>query len=303
MASVVGHGPPPFFKRGPAPLARLLFLLIVCLVLLIADLRYRYLEVVRQAVSVITYPIQMAAYGPVELTRNVSAYFSSIQALTDENAELTRKQVVVAGRLLRQDSVEQENQRLRALLDLKARQPVSGVVAEILYNTRDNFSRRVILNKGSQEGIDTGQVVVDDAGVIGQVTRIYPLQAEVTLLTDKDQAVPVQLIRNGLRAVMFGVGDGQLELRFLAANADVQIGDDVVTSGLDGIFLPGLPVARVARIDRDSSYSFARILCQAAAGIEQHRTVLVLGNREALPQVPQEPPVRDVQAKAKKGRR
>lgn len=303
MASVVGHGPPPFFKRGPAPLARLLFLLIVCLVLLIADLRYRYLEVVRQAVSVITYPIQLAAYGPVELARNVSAYFSSIQALTNENAELTRKQVEVAGRLLRQDSVEQENQRLRALLELKARQPVAGVVAEILYNTRDNFSRRVILNKGSQEGIDAGQVVVDDAGVIGQVTRIYPLQAEVTLLTDKDQAVPVQLIRNGLRAVMFGVGDGQLELRFLAANADVQIGDDVVTSGLDGIFLPGLPVARVARIDRDSSYSFARILCQAAAGIEQHRTVLVLGNREALPQVPQEPPVRDVQAKAKKGRR
>lgn len=303
MASVVGHGPPPFFKRGPAPLARLLFLLIACLVLLIADLRYRYIEVLRQGLAVITYPIQMAAYWPVELVRNVTAYFSSIQALSAENAELTRKQVAVAERLLRQDSIDQENMRLRALLDMKARQPASGVVAEILYNTRDSFSRRVILNKGLQQGVDTGQAVVDDAGVIGQVTRTYPLLAEVTLLTDKDQAVPVQITRNGLRAVMFGVGDGQLELRFLAANADVQVGDQVVTSGLDGIFLPGLPVARVARIDRDSSYSFARILCLAAAGIEQHRTVLVLGRREALPQVPAEPPVRDVPAKAKKGRR
>lgn len=303
MASVVGHGPPPFFKRGPAPLARLFFFLIVCLVLLIADLRYRYLEVLRQAVSVVAYPLQMAAYGPVELTRNVSTYFSSVQALTSQNTQLERKQVEVAGRLLRQEGIEQENLRLRALLDMKARQPVSGVVAEIIYNTRDSFSRRVMLNKGLQQGIDAGQAVVDDAGVIGQVTRSYPLQAEVTLLTDKDQAVPVQITRNGLRAVMFGAGNGQLELRFLAANADVQVGDAVVTSGLDGIFLPGLPVARVARIDRDSSYSFARILCQPAAGIEQHGTVLVLGNREALPPVPQEPPVRDATVKTKKGHR
>ena len=303
MASVVGHQPPPFFKRGPAPLARLLFLLIVCLVLLIADLRYRYLEVLRQTVSVVTYPLQMAAYGPVELARNVSTYFSSMHEMTRVNADLTRKQVEVAGRLLRQNGIEQENLRLRALLDMKARQPVSGTVAEILYNTRDTFSRRVILNKGLQQGIEAGLAVIDDAGVIGQVTRSYPLLAEVTLLTDKDQAVPVQITRNGLRAVMFGVGDGQLELRFLAANADVQVGDAAVTSGLDGIFLPGLPVARVVRIDRDSSYSFARILCQPAAGIEQHGTVLVLGKREALPPVPQEPPVRDVPAKAKKARR
>lgn len=303
MASVAGQGPPPFFKRGPAPLARLLFFLILCLVLLIADLRYRYLEVLRQAVSVITYPLQMAAYGPVQLARNVSTYFSSVQALTSQNAELERKQVEVAGRLLRQEGIEQENLRLRALLDMKAQQPVSGVVAEILYNTRDTFSRRVILNKGLQQGIDTGQAVIDDAGLIGQVTRSYPLQAEVTLLSDKDQAVPVQITRNGLRAVLFGAGNGQLELRFLAASADVQVGDDVVTSGLDGVFLPGLPVARVVRIDRDSSYSFARILCQPAAGIEQHGTVLVLGNREPLPQVPEEPPVRDVTVKSKKGRR
>ena len=303
MASVVGHGPPPFFKRGPAPLARLLFFLIVCLVLLIADLRYRYLEVLRQAVSVVTYPLQMAAYGPVELARKVGTYFSSVQALTRENAELatqaggSRRTPVAAGQ-----HRAGKPSAARAARHEGAATGIRGGGRDPLRHARQLLPR-VILNKGQQQGIDTGQAVVDDAGVIGQVTRSYPLQAEVTLLTDKDQAVPVQITRNGLRAVMFGAGNGQLELRFLAANADVQVGDAVVTSGLDGIFLPGLPVAQVVRIDRDSSYSFARILCQPAAGIEQHRTVLVLGNREALPPAPQEPPVRDAPAKAKKGRR
>lgn len=303
MASVVGHSPPPFFKRGPAPLAKLLFFLIICLVILISDLRYRYLEVVRQGVAFITYPLQMAAYGPVRLGQTVAAYFSSVQALTQENAELKRRQVDVAGRLLRQDSIELENARLRALVEMKERQPVHGVVAEILYNARDPFSRRVILDKGAQDGIAAGQAVVDDAGVIGQVTRIYPLQTEVTLLTDKDQAVPVQVVRNGLRAVMFGAGAGLLELRYLAANADVQVGDSVVTSGLDGVFLAGLPVAKVIRIDRDNSFSFARILCAPVAGIEQHGLVLVLASRESISPAPEEPALRDVPAKGKKPRR
>jgi rod shape-determining protein MreC len=303
MASVVGHSPPPFFKRGPAPLAKLLFFLIVCLVILISDLRYRYLEVVRQGVAFVTYPLQMAAYGPVRLGQTVAAYFSSVQALTHENAELKRQQVDVAGRLLRQDSIELENARLRALVEVKERQPVHGVVAEILYNARDPFSRRVILDKGAQQGISASQAVVDEAGVIGQVTRIYPLQAEVTLLTDKDQAVPVQVVRNGLRAVMFGAGGGLLELRYLAANADVQVGDSVVTSGLDGVFLAGLPVAKVIRIDRDNSFSFARILCAPVAGIEQHGLVLVLASRESMPPVPEEPALRDVPGKSKKSRR
>lgn len=303
MASVVGHSPPPFFKRGPAPLAKLLFFLIVCLVILISDLRYRYLEVVRQGVAFVTYPLQMTAYGPVRLGQTVAAYFSSVQALTHENAELKRQQVDVAGRLLRQDSIELENARLRALVEVKERQPVHGVVAEILYNTRDPFSRRVILDKGAQQGISASQAVIDEAGVIGQVTRIYPLQAEVTLLTDKDQAVPVQVVRNGLRAVMFGAGGGLLELRYLAANADVQVGDSVVTSGLDGVFLAGLPVAKVIRIDRDNSFSFARILCAPVAGIEQHGLVLVLASRESMPPVPEEPALRDVPGKGKKPRR
>ena len=163
---------------------------------------------------------------------------------------------------------------------MKERQPAEGRVAEILYAARDPFSRRVVIDKGCQAGIAAGQAVIDDLGVIGQVTRVFPLMAEVTLLTDKDQAIPVQVQRNGLRAVAAGAGAGSIELRFLAANAEVQVGDILVTSGLDGLYLPGLPVARVAQIDRDNSYAFARIRCEPIAGVERHGQVLVLGSRQ-----------------------
>jgi rod shape-determining protein MreC len=167
---------------------------------------------------------------------------------------------------------------------------VEGRIAEILYAARDPFSRRVIIDKGSQQGIAPGQAVVDDIGVIGQVARVFPLTSEVLLLTDKEQAIPVAVQRNGLRAVLAGAGAGMMELRFLAANAEVQVGDILVTSGLDGVYLPGLPVARVVKIDRDASFSFARIICTPLAGVERHGLALVLGGRTALPPQPDDAP-------------
>lgn len=301
--SVVGHQPPPFFKRGPAPLARLAFFVILSLSLLVLDLKYRYLELARQGVAVALYPLQRAAYTPVDLYEQLSDYFSSLTAVQRENAQLKRKELESANWLLRQQHLELENQRLRELLDMKARQPVSGTLAEILYAARDPFSRRVIVDKGSQHGIAAGQAVVDEAGVLGQVTRTYPLQSEVTLVTDKNQAIPVKIVRNGLRSVLFGASGGQLELRFLAANADVQPGDLLVTSGLDGVYLPGLPVAKVLRVDRDAAYSFARILCEPVAGVEKHGQVLVLGLREALPQQIEEAETLEKPTKGKRGRR
>ena len=262
--SVVGHQPPPFFRRGPAPLARLAFFVILSLALLVLDLKYRYLELARQGVATVLYPLQRAAYVPVDLYEQLGDYLSSLAAVQRENVQLKRKELESANWLLRQQHLELENQRLRELLDMKARQPVSGTIAEILYTARDPFSRRVIVDKGGQHGIAAGQAVVDEAGVLGQVTRVYPLQSEVTLVTDKNQAVPVKIVRNGLRTVLFGASGGQLELRFLAANADVQSGDLLVTSGLDGVYLPGLPVAKVLRVERDAAYSFARILCEPA---------------------------------------
>jgi len=300
--SAVGHQPPPFFKRGPAPLARLAFYVVLSLALLVLDLRFRYLELARHVVSVALYPLQRAAYTPVELLEQVGDYFSSLSAVQNENAQLKRKELEAAKWLLRQEHLELENTRLRQLLDMRARQEVPGVLAEILYAARDPFSRRVVVDKGAQQGVAAGQAVVDEAGVLGQVTRVYPLQSEVTLITDKNQAVPVQIVRNGLRAVLFGAAAGDLELRFLAANADVVTGDRVVTSGLDGVYQPGLPVARVVRVDRDAAYSFARIVCAPAAGVEKHGQVLILGRRESPPPI-SEPEAKERPFKGKKARR
>jgi len=301
--SVAGHQAPPFFKRGPAPLARLAFFVLLALSLLVLDLRFHYLELVRHAVSAALYPLQRAAYAPVELIERVGDYFSSVSALQRENAQLRRRELESANWLLRQEHLELENRRLRELLDMRARQAVPAVLAEILYAARDPFSRRVVVDAGSQQGVVGGQAVVDERGVLGQVTRVHALQSEVTLITDKNQAVPVQIVRNGLRAVLFGAGGGELELRFLAANADVVPGDKVVTSGLDGVYQAGLPVARVARVDRDAAYSFARIVCDPAAGVEKYGQVLILGRREgvALPADAVDTPA--TPKKGKKGRR
>lgn len=288
--SVAGHVPPPFFKRGPAPLVRLAFFVSLSLLLLIADLRFHTLEWARLAVATVAWPLQRITWMPIDAAGDFGAYLARQSALLKENQELRRRQLDAANLLLRQQHLEQENLRLRALLDMRARLPVEGRIAEILYAARDPFSRRVIIDKGSQHGIAGGQAVVDEVGVIGQVVRVFPLTAEVLLLTDKDQAIPVEVQRNGLRAVLAGVGAGMMELRFLASNAEVQVGDVLVTSGLDGVYLRGLPVAKVVKIDRDSSYSFARITCAPLAGVERHGLTLVLGARTALPPQPDDLP-------------
>ena len=279
------HQPPPFFKRGPAPFARLSFYAALSLALIFVDSRFQTLELVRQGVSVFTQPLQQLAHAPINLLENTGAYFSSTTRLQDENTRLKRAQLESAEALLRQQQLEAENERLRRLLEVKGRQKTEGRVAQILYAARDPYTRRIVVDKGQQDKVAPGQPVVDDAGLVGQVTRVFPFVSEVTLITDKDQAVPVQIVRNGLRSVVFGLGHGQLELRFMPANADVQNGDLLVTSGLDGVFLPGLPVARVVHIERDTSYSFARIYCEPLAGVENYNEVMILDANEptALP--------------------
>lgn len=301
--AVVDRPPPPFFNRGPAPLVRLAFYVCVSLTLLILDLRFHTLEWVRHAVSTAAYPLQLLAYAPIEGIEQGGGYLASVVKLQQENVRLHQKELGTANLLLRQEHLELENERLRALLDMKQRQPLSGTVAEILYAARDPFSRRVIINRGTQQNVTDGQIVVDEQGVIGQITRVYPMLSEVTLITDKNQAVPVQIIRNGLRAVLFGTGDSHLELRFLAANADIQEGDQLVASGLDGIYLPGLPVATVKQVNRDTTYAFARIRCEPVAGVERHGMVLILGHREALPPPPVELDEKEKPLKTRKGRR
>ena len=275
------HQPPPFFKRGPAPLARLFFYATLSIALLFVDARFQTLELLRQGLSLITHPLQQMAQSPAALAANAGNYLTSIARLQEENTQLKRAKLDNATSLLRTQQLESENARLRKLLDIRDRQHVNGVVAQILYAARDPYTRRIVVDKGQQNDIAAGHPVIDEAGVVGQVTRVFPFAAEITLITDKDQTIPVQIVRNGLRSVVFGLGDGQLELRFMPANADVKNGDLLVTSGLDGVFLPGLPVARVVHIARDTSYSFARIFCEPLAGVENHDEVMILAARKA----------------------
>ena len=191
--SVAGHSPPPFFRRGPAPLARLIFFATVAIVLLVVDLRFKTLEWVRLSVATAVWPLQKAAYLPIDAAGGLGVYFTRLATIQEESERLRAQALASANLLLRQDHLEAENKRLRALLDMRERHPAEGRLAEIIYAARDPFSRRVIIDKGGQQGIAAGQPVVDELGVIGQVVRVFPMTAEVALLTDKEQAIPVQV--------------------------------------------------------------------------------------------------------------
>lgn len=284
---MVDYEPPPFFKRGPAPFALLTFYVALSAALMILDARFRYLEVLRQGASVIIQPLQAVAHLPVRILGDGADYFGSMSALQDEAADLRRAQLEVAPRLLRLQQLEVENNHLRSLLALKERQPATGAAVRILYATRDPFVRRIVIDRGLTNDVIAGQPLIDHQGVIGQVTRVFPFISEVTLITDKEQAIPVQLVRSGVRSVAFGVGRGLLELRFLPSNVDVEKGDLLVTSGLDGVYQPGLPVAEVIQIERDASYSFARILCKPVAGVESFSTAMLLNLPAAVPAAPE----------------
>lgn len=293
--------PPPFFKRGPAPLVQLTFYTALSLALLFIDSRFQTLAALRQALSLFTQPIQRVVQAPVQMIASGGDYFAGVDTLKSENATLKRDQIESAAQLLRYQQLENENARLRQLLDVKGRKEANGRVAQILYATRDPYSKKIVIDKGQQDKIQAGQPLVDEKGVLGQITRVFPYAAEATLITDKDQSVPVQILRNGLRSVVSGTGGGTLELRFLPNNADVENGDLIVTSGLDGIYLPGLPVAQVVRIERDTSFSFARIICKPLGGVENSGMVLVLDPKER-PAIPAEltpPPKRTIAPSAR----
>lgn len=302
VAGHIGHTPPPFFKRGPAPLARLAFFTALAVAAMVADLRYQLLEPARMAVGALLWPLQRATLLPVEGAGEAGSYFVELASLRRENAALRERLLAQASLLLRQTHLDGENRSLRALLEMRERLAAPAKAAEILYAARDPFARRVVIDRGLTHGVDTGQAVIDDLGVVGQVTRVFPLTSEVTLLTDNNQAIPVQVARNGLRAVLAGAGGGALELRYLPPDADVQPDDTLVTSGLDGIYLPGLPVARVISIDRDNSFAFARIACAPLAGVERQGPVLVVDRHEAPPMPAQEPERDGSPAKGKKPR-
>ena len=283
--------PPPFFKRGLPPPARLAIFSGLALFLMVADGYYHYLDVVRGTLAVAINPLQYAVNAPVRLASQVSGFFVAQGRLKSENADLKEKQLLLAGQMLQYQGLQAENAHLRSLFAAQKRYKQKTTLAEILYSGRDPFARKIIIDRGSLNDVKPGQVVADNIGVVGQVTRVNPVVSEVTLITDKDQAVPVQNVRNGLRAVVFGNGqEGTLDVPFMPVNADLQPGDQLVTSGIDGVYPPGLPVAVVTKVERNAAYPFAKISCAPSAGIERQRQVLILSAEQApIPPRPEEP--------------
>ncbi|WP_299536918.1 rod shape-determining protein MreC [uncultured Herbaspirillum sp.] len=284
---------PPLFKQGASARVRVTVFALISVVMLVVDARMHVLGTLRQALGTALYPFQTVAMIPRDAFTNSSEYFSSLASLQKENRELRQQQIVNAQLMQQESLLAAENAQLRKLLDMQQKVPVKSIVGEILYDARDPFTRKIILNRGSQQGVTPGQPVIDDVGIVGQVTRVFPFSSEVTLLTDKDQAIPVQVLRNGLRSVAYGRGQtGALDLRFMPSNADIQKGDVLVTSGIDGVYPPGLSVASVALVETRSADAFARIVCRPLAGIDRHRQLLILLVDQNLPPRP-EPDVID----------
>ncbi len=282
------YSPPPLFKQGASARAKMLFFALIAVGLLTADARVNALAMIRQAVGVALYPLQVVAMLPRDALFASSDYFTTLSTLKEENRQMREQQVLNAQQLQQSRQLLAENAYLRKLLDASERLQLKTVMSEILYDARDPFSRKVILDRGERHGLKPGQPVIDDVGVVGQVTRVFPFTAEVTLLTDKNHAIPVQVLRSGVRSVAYGRGQsGVLELRFMASNADIRKGDVVTTSGIDGVYPPGLAVATVAEVDTKTSDAFARILLEPTAGVSRHRQLLVLmSDASALPPPP-----------------
>ncbi|MFZ6871932.1 rod shape-determining protein MreC [Undibacterium sp. Di27W] len=270
------YSPPPLFKQGASARVRVVFFAVLAIFLLIVDARLKSLTLVRQVLGSVLYPVQMVAVMPRDTIKRASDYFVSVTALEKENTQLKRQQTQNADSLQQSGHLMAENTHLRKLLDARERLQVKSVMAEIIYDARDPATRKVIIDRGIKHGIALSQPVIDDKGVVGQVTRVFPLTAEVTLLTDKNQAIPVQILRNGLRSVAYGRGQSSyLDMR-LTTNADIQNGDQLVTSGIDGVYPPGLAVAKVMQVENKANTTFESILCVPTAGIDRNKQLLVL---------------------------
>lgn len=271
---------PPFFKQGPSALSRLAVYSALALFLMVADARFQLTGPFRQAVATVLYPVQWLMLKPVEFASHGAAYFQSLQT-AQEGLDAARQKMTLMGQRANQaEQLALENGRLRQLLALRDRLETPAQAAEVIYDTADPYTRRVVIDRGQMGGVMLGAPVMDEAGVLGQVTRVFPLVSEVTLLVDRDQAIPVLNVRTGARGVAYGdpvAGHGGgMELRFMPANADVREDDLLTTSGVDGLYPSGLPVARVLRVERRADSAFARVYCTPLAQVQGARHVVVL---------------------------
>lgn len=279
---------PPFFRNGLSAATQLSIYAVLSVVLMVADARLHMSDPVRQVFSVVLSPLQWTMLQPVQLVRNGSSYFETVDVAQEQVRSLRQQTVDLAQRAALGDYLQSENARLRALLELRERTVTKSQAAEVLYDTADPYTRRMVIDRGSSSGVILGSPVLDATGVLGQVTQVYPLTSEVTLLVDRDQAIPILNVRTGARGVAYGdpvaSHGGGMELRYVPVNTDVQEGDELTTSGVDGVYPPGVPVAKVITVDHSADSAFAKVYCAPLAQMLGPRHVMVLE------------PVTDVQA-------
>lgn len=271
--------PPPFFRQGPSALSKLAVCSALALFLMVADARFKVMQPLRAALATVLYPVQWLAMRPVILAQGGGQYFISLTTAQAEEEQARKKLALQSQRANQVEQLGLENARLRNLLGLRERLESSAMAAQVIYDAADPYTRKVVIDKGMADHVGLGSPVLDESGVLGQVTRIYPLVSEVTLVTDRDHAIPVLNVRTGARGVAFGdtsTHADAMELRFMAANADVAVGDLLTTSGVDGVYPPGLPVARVEKIERRVDAVFARIYCVPLALVSGAGHVMVL---------------------------
>ncbi len=272
---------PTFFVSGNSVFSRMVFFFALSIVLMAADTSFNYLSQVRQAFAGGLQPLERIANIPGELTRDSKRYFATHNQLVQDNHILKQQALENAVKLQRLNTLQAKNEYLRSLLSGDIPIYPRAVLGDIAHAGRDPFKKVVIVNRGRQHNIQTGQAVVDAKGVLGQVTHVYPFSSEITMITDESFSIPIQVERNQLRAIAFGQGGNSLDIPYLPSNIDIKVGDKLVTSGLDGIYPAGLAVATVTRIDQDPETSFAKIISTPAAKVSYHLQLLILESLES----------------------
>jgi len=241
------------------------------------DHRQHHLEKVRAGLSVVVYPLQAIVNFPFIAVEWLDEGLSTRQSLLKENEQLRKQSLELKARLQKFNSLENENMRLRELLESSFKAGDRVLIAELLKVNLEPYTRKIVINKGDIHEVYVGQPLVDAYGIMGQVTHVGPFTSSAMLITDPNHAIPVQVIRNGLRAIASGTGSvNQLELINIPNNTDIKKGDRLVTSGLGGRFPSGYPVATVISVEKDPGLRFARVIAEPTAHLQRTREVLLV---------------------------
>ncbi len=267
--------------RGPSLNSRLIILSMVSMLIMMVDHRQSHLESIRSALSVVIYPLQYVVDAPVSASRWASDNLSSRQFLLEENARLRLERTQLQAKLQKLSALQVENLRLRELLQSSKKIGIEVLIGELLAVDLEPFTRQIVINKGSNDNVYLGQPLLDAAGIMGQTIHVGPLSSTAMLITDPSHAIPVQVNRNGLRAIVVGTGSPNiLEVPYLPNSADIQAGDLLTSSGLGGRFPPDYPVAKVISVYKDPSQSYAVVNAEPTAQLERSREVLLVWTTE-----------------------